>query len=107
MVEFIETTAFSVAVISTSTTLITFGTVPLCKEIIKIFRLRGSAGTIFPYNANAFAGLVLVAHRLLLANTQARFFCAILIFYNLTKKRVGGILKERECPILSVVSTVL
>ena len=46
----------------------------LCKEIIKIFRLRGSAGTIFPYNANAFAGLVLVAHRSLLANAQARFF---------------------------------
>ena len=67
MVEFIETTTFSVA-------LITFGTAPLCKEIIKIFLLRGSAGTIFPYNANAFAGLVLVAHRSLLANAQARFF---------------------------------
>ena len=67
MVEFIETTTFSVAVI-------TFGTAPLCKEIIKIFLLRGSAGTIFPYNANAFAGLVLVAHRSLLANAQARFF---------------------------------
>ena len=67
MVEFIETTKFSVA-------LITFGTAPLCKEIIKIFLLRGSAGTIFPYNANAFAGLVLVAHRSLLANAQARFF---------------------------------
>ena len=67
MVEFIETTTFSVA-------LITFGIAPLCKEIIKIFLLRGSAGTIFPYNANAFAGLVLVAHRSLLANAQARFF---------------------------------
>ena len=67
MVEFIETTTFSVA-------LITFGTAPLCKEIIKIFLLRGSAGTIFPYNANAFAGLVLVTHRSLLANAQARFF---------------------------------
>ena len=67
MVEFIETATFSVA-------LITFGTAPLCKEIIKIFLLRGSAGTIFPYNANAFAGLVLVAHRSLLANAQARFF---------------------------------
>ena len=77
MVEFIETTTFSVAVISTSSmsaTFITFGTAPLCKEIIKIFLLRGSAGTIFPYNANAFAGLVLVAHRSLLANAQARFF---------------------------------
>ena len=59
---------------SMSATLITFGTVPLCKEIIKIFLVRGSAGTIFPYNANAFAGLVLVAHRALLANAQARFF---------------------------------
>ena len=32
-------------------------------------------------------------------------FCAILIFIDLTKKQVGGILKERKCPILSVVST--
>ena len=50
----------------------------LCKEIIKIFRLRGSAGTIFPYNANAFAGLVLVAHRSPLANAQARLFYFVL-----------------------------
>ena len=34
-------------------------------------------------------------------------FCAILIFIDLTKKLVGGILKERECPILSVVSTLV
>ena len=91
MVEFIETTTFSVA-------LITFGTAPLCKEIIKIFLVRRSVGMVFPYNANAFAELMLVAHRSLLANTQARFFCAILIFYNLTKKRLGGILKEMEMP---------
>ncbi|MGN0723727.1 MAG: hypothetical protein ACI4LT_06905 [Treponema sp.] len=32
----------------------------LCKEIIKIFLLRGSASMVFPYNANAFVGLVLV-----------------------------------------------
>ena len=67
MVEFIENTKFSVA-------LITFGTAPLCKEIIKIFLVRRSVGTIFPYNANAFAELMLVAHRSLLANAQAWFF---------------------------------
>ena len=67
MVEFIENTKFSVA-------LITFGTAPLCKEIIKIFLVRRSVGMVFPYNANAFAELMLVAHRSLLANTQARFF---------------------------------
>ena len=46
----------------------------LCKEIIKIFRFRGSASTVFPYNANAFAGLVLVVYRSLLAKAQARFY---------------------------------
>ena len=29
---------------------------------------------------------------------DGRLFCAIWIFTDLTKKRIGGILKERECP---------
>ena len=52
---------------------------------VKTFRtgLFCLQGTVFPYNANAFAGLVLVAHRSSLASAQARLFlfCAILIFY--------------------------
>ena len=60
---------------------------------------------VFLYNANAFAGLVLVAHRSSLANAQARFFilCYIDFFFDLTKKLVGGILKERDDGVYELI----
>ena len=75
---------------------------------------------MLPNNANAFAGLVLwlvlktgMSMNILSARAVSFFnaslkthkksspaflFCAILIFIDLTKKQVGGILKERKCP---------
>ena len=54
---------------------------------------------VIPCNANVSASLVLVAHRLLLANAQGwRFILFYIDFTDLTKNCVGGILKKEEMP---------
>ena len=96
----------------------------LCKEIIKIFRLRGSAGPALKATQAAGnnrnpplktfrTGLLPAGYGFSVQckcfcrtcagspqvapcerSSPAFLFCAILIFIDLTKKRVGGILKE-------------